>query len=128
MDQQIEELNKVLKGYDTPSIYGSISSTRRPAIPTGNFEIKHAIIQKIQKTDQFEVLSQENPNVHIANFLEIYYSFKQNVVTDDINRFFPFSLRDKAKSWLDSPLSSIITTWEELAKKFLRKYFHVTKY
>ena len=40
---------------------------------------------------------------------------------------FPFSLRDQARGWLQSlPLGSI-TTWQELATKFLAKYFPPAK-
>jgi len=36
-------------------------------------------------------------------------------------RLFPFSLKDKAKVWLDTKTN--ITTWDELQKKFLKKFF-----
>lgn len=41
-----------------------------------------------------------DPNIHIANILEIYDTFKHNGVTDDVIhlRLFPFSLKDKAKA------------------------------
>ncbi|XP_050259914.1 uncharacterized protein LOC126704981 [Quercus robur] len=83
----------------------------------------------IQQTVQFEGLSQEDPNVHIANFLEICDTFKHNGVIDDAIRLrlFPFSLRDKAKVWLNSLPPGLITTWEELAQKFLAKYFPPAK-
>ena len=42
-------------------------------------------------------------------------------------RLFHFSLRDKAKVWLNSLPLGIITTWEELAQKFLAKYFPLAK-
>ena len=50
-------------------------------------------------------------------------------MTDDAIRLrlFPFSLRDKAKVWLNSLPPGIITTWEELAQKFLAKYFPPAK-
>ena len=46
-------------------------------------------------------------------------------MTDDaiILRLFLFSLRDKAKVWLNSLPPGVITTWEGLAHKFLAKYF-----
>ena len=40
----------------------------------------------IQQTVQFGGLSQEDPNVHIANFLEICDTYKHNGVTDDAIR------------------------------------------
>ncbi|XP_027183965.1 uncharacterized protein LOC113782266 [Coffea eugenioides] len=38
-------------------------------------------------------------------------------------RAFPFSLKDFAKDWLYYLLPSSITTWDQLKKKFLDKYF-----
>nr|XP_023913707.1 uncharacterized protein LOC112025289 [Quercus suber] len=125
----VDQEQKALRDYAMPSVNGATSSIRRPAIQANNFEIKPAIIQMIQQTVQFEGLSQEDPNVHIANFLEICDTFKHNGVTDDAIRLtlFPFSLRDKAKVWLNSLPPGIITTWEELAQKVLAKYFPPAK-
>ena len=62
------------------------------------------IIQKIQLSPQFSSLFSDDPNTHIASFLEICDLFKQNGVFDDAVRLrlFPFSLRDKARAWLNS--------------------------
>jgi len=36
---------------------------------------------------------------------------------------FPFSLKDRAKEWLNFVPTSSITTWNDLAQNFLSKYF-----
>ena len=58
----------------------------------------------IQSSVQFGGLANDDPNLHIANFLEIFYTFKHNGVTDDAIRLrlFPFSLNNKANAWLIS--------------------------
>ena len=111
LSNMADQEQKALRDYAMPSVNGATSSIRRPAIQANNFEIKPAIIQMIQQTIQFGGLSQEDPNVHIANFLEICDTFKHNGVTDDAIRLrlLPFSLRDKAKFWLNSLPPSIIT-------------------
>ncbi|GKV38977.1 hypothetical protein SLEP1_g46823 [Rubroshorea leprosula] len=95
---------RTLGSYATPSLEGIASSIKRLAIQANNFEIKPAIIQMIQQTVQFSGLPNENPYLHIASFLEICDTFKANGVSNESVRLtlFPFSLRDKAKSWLQS--------------------------
>ncbi|XP_027368226.1 uncharacterized protein LOC113874201 [Abrus precatorius] len=42
-------------------------------------------------------------------------------------RLFPFSLRDKAKCWLQAQPQGSISTWPDLVNKFLIKYFPPSK-
>ena len=103
-------LNRALKDYYIPNV--GISSIQRPPIQANNFEIKPAIIQMIQNSIQFGGLANDDPNPHIANFLEICDTFKHNGVTNDAIRLqlFPFSLNNKAKAWLISLPSGTLTT------------------
>ena len=116
--------NRALKDYSIPNV--GVSSTRRPPIQANNFEIKPVIIQMIQYSIQFGGLANDDPNLHIANFLEICDTFKHNGVTDDAIRLwlFPFSLNNKAKAWLTSLPSGTITTWDGLVRIFLLSISH----
>src|SRR5262249_8715827 len=115
--------------YARPSLNGTNLSITQPTVATNNFEIKSAIIQMIQNSIQFGRLSTEDPNTHIASFLEICDTFKSNKVSDDALRLrlFPFSLRDRAKAWLNTLPNGSIVTWDGLAEKFLTKYFSPSK-
>ncbi|KAL5566422.1 hypothetical protein UlMin_029586 [Ulmus minor] len=119
--------NRALKDYSIPNV--GISCIQRPPIQANNFEIKPVIIQMIQNSVQFGGLPNDDPNLHIANFLEICDTFKHNGVTDDAVRLrlFPFSLNSKAKAWLISLPPGTITTWEGLVRSFLTKYFPPAK-
>ncbi|KAH9780498.1 hypothetical protein KPL71_008102 [Citrus sinensis] len=88
-----------LRDYVVPTVNGARSSIARPAVQANNFEIKPAIIQMIQTSVQFAGMPNDDPNAHIANFLEICDTFKQNSVSDNAIRLrlFSFSLMDKAK-------------------------------
>ena len=83
----------------------------------------------IQNLVQFRGFANDDPNLHIANFLEIFDTFKHNGVTDDAIRLqlFPFFLNNKAKAWLNSLPPGTITTWDVLVRSFLTKYFPPTK-
>ncbi|KAA3470215.1 oligopeptide transporter 4-like [Gossypium australe] len=69
----------------------------------------------------------EDPNQYIKRFLTICHAFKYNGVSDDAIhlRLFTLSLIDDAFMWLD--LEPIANSWDELASKFLVKYFPSTK-
>ncbi|XP_019055984.1 PREDICTED: uncharacterized protein LOC109115885 [Nelumbo nucifera] len=120
---------RTMMDYAKPTLTGAASSIERPAIAANNFEIKSTIIQMIKNTVQFCGLANEDPNTHIADFLEICDTFKHNGVSDDAVRLrlFPFSLKDKAKTWLNSLPAGSISTWDEMASRFLAKYFPPSK-
>ncbi|KAI3446836.1 hypothetical protein Pfo_003501 [Paulownia fortunei] len=122
------EINKALCDCAIPMVIDTFSGIRPPIIQANNFEIKSAIIQMIQ-ANQLCVLANEDPNAHIASFLEICDTFKYNGVTNDAIRLrlFHFSLRDKAKIWLNSLHAGTITTWARLAQSFLAKFFPLAK-
>ncbi|XP_073120712.1 uncharacterized protein [Henckelia pumila] len=112
-----------------PNIEGARPSIIRPTVAANHFEIKPAILQMIHNTLQFGGSVIDEPYVHITNFLEICDTFKIQGVSDDAIRLrlFPFSLRDKAKAWLTDLPAGSITTWDDLAKSFLTKYFPPSK-
>lgn len=110
-----------------PQVTELQSSIIRPAITATHFETKP--IYMIQNSVQFGGLPSDDPNDHLINFMEICDTFKYNGVTDDAIRLrlFPFTLRDKAKGWLHSLPPGSISTWNDLAQKFLAKFFPPTK-
>ena len=112
-----------------PNLSGVNSSIVRPPVNANNFELKPAVIQMVQQYAQFDGLQDEDPNSHVQAFLEICDTFKFNGVSDDAIRLrlFPFSLRGKAKQWLNSLPKCSIITWQDLIKKFMDKFFPPSK-
>ena len=78
---------------------------------------------------RFEGTLLEDPNLHLLVFLEMCDTLKLNGVSTDAIRLslFPFLLRDKTRAWLHSLPPGCITTWDELTKAFLVKFFPLSK-
>nr|GFB43748.1 reverse transcriptase domain-containing protein [Tanacetum cinerariifolium] len=62
---------------------------------------------------------------HLDKFLHVTQSIKVNGVTDDALRLylFPHSMTHHATAWFDRLPRNSITTFEQMAKMFLGKYF-----
>uniref|UniRef100_A0A2N9FZ71 Retrotransposon gag domain-containing protein n=1 Tax=Fagus sylvatica TaxID=28930 RepID=A0A2N9FZ71_FAGSY len=72
----------------------------------------------------FRGLENENPYVHIRAFEEVINSFyAQHVVETAKLRFFPFSLKDRARGWLYTLKPRSIGNWGEMGHEFYKKYF-----
>ncbi|XP_058759534.1 uncharacterized protein LOC131632822 [Vicia villosa] len=71
----------------------------------------------------------EDPNLHLSVFLQYTDIVKENGVSSEAIRLriFPFSLRDRARAWLQSLPANSVTTWNELKKVFLARYFSPSK-
>ncbi|GJV46845.1 hypothetical protein Tco_1437057 [Tanacetum coccineum] len=67
-------------------------------------------------TDTFQGLKSENPIHHIKHYLSIVDNIQADGATRDTSRlrFFHFSLKGKAKEWLDKTPPAQITTWDQL--------------
>ena len=97
----------------------------RPEISATYFEFKPMMFQMLQTIGQFEGFPHEDPHEHLKQFLEVCSNFIIPGVSEDAFRLklFPYSLKDKAKSWLNSLEPNSIHSWNEMAEKFLSKYF-----
>ncbi|XP_058741085.1 uncharacterized protein LOC131613431 [Vicia villosa] len=98
-------------------------------ITGAHFEFQPMMFQMLQTTGQYSGFPNEDPHLHLRQFLDVANNFKIPGVTDDAFRLglFPYSLRDRAKSWLNSLEPISIPTWNDLVEKFLDKYFPPSK-
>ncbi|RVW13379.1 hypothetical protein CK203_095773 [Vitis vinifera] len=74
---------------------------------------------------QFHGMENENPYTHIKDFEEVCHTFQEGAASIDLMRLklFPFTLKDKAKVWLNSLRPRSIRSWPELQAEFLKKFF-----
>ena len=117
---------KTLLEYFSPISSNAPSCIVLPATNATHFELKPSIIQLLPS---FYGLEREDPYMHVKDFLEICSTFRfQNFSEESVKlRLFPFSLKDKAKAWLNSLQTGSITSWDELFNKFLTKFFPMSK-
>ena len=73
----------------------------------------------------FHGMESENPYSHIKEFEDVCNTFQEGGTTIDLMRLklFPFTLKDKAKVWLNSLRPRSIRTWTDLQAEFLKKFF-----
>ena len=97
----------------------------RPKIQATTFELKPVMFQMLQTIGQFHGLPSEDPHLHLKSFLGVSDSFRFQGVDKDVIRLslFPYSLRDGAKSWLNTLAPGTIDSWNSLEEKFFIKYF-----
>ena len=117
-----------LKDYVRPVVNENNSSIRRQTINANNFKLRPVLISMLQQA-QFGGSPLDDPNIHLAMFLEICNTVKMNGVTKDTIRLrlFPFSLRDKARvgyNLYNWEASLVGKTWQ---KSFLLNSFHLQK-
>ncbi|XP_027178099.1 uncharacterized protein LOC113777264 [Coffea eugenioides] len=90
------------------------------------FELKSSLIHLLP---YFRGLSGEESYKHLQEFDIVCNSMKPPGITEEQikMRAFPFSLKDFAKDWLYYLPPGSITTWDQLKKKFLDKYFPASR-
>ena len=95
----VENPMRTLMEYAQPSIEGTASCIRKPAVHANQFELKSSYVNMIQNSVQFHRLPSEDHNLHIAYFLEICDMFRVNDVPDDAIRLrlFHSFLKDRAR-------------------------------
>ena len=73
----------------------------------------------------FHGMESENPYAHIKEFEDVCNTFQEGGASIDLIRLklFPFTLKDKAKIWLNSLRLRSICTWTDLQAEFLKKFF-----
>ncbi|KAJ4705116.1 Retrotransposon gag protein [Melia azedarach] len=121
--------DRAIREYAVPIFNEPNPGIVRPEIQAPQFELKPVMFQMLQTVGQFSGMPTEDPHLHLRLFIEVSDSFKLPGVTENALRLklFPYSLRDRARAWLNSLPSNSVTTWQELAENFLMKYFPPTK-
>ena len=102
-----------------------MSTPIAPPVPEDtSFEIKPALLNLVMR-EQFSSIGNEDAATHLNNFVELYEMQKHRDIYGDIIKLklFPFSLRGKAKEWLNSLTRNSIDSWTKCKDAFIGKYY-----
>ncbi|XP_021818812.1 uncharacterized protein LOC110760797 [Prunus avium] len=130
-NQQEEEemalvLNETMGDLDIPTIPTSPSSIVLPAAAR-NYELKNIHFNMMPS---FHGLSSEDPLAHIRDIFNMVsnMALTEGVTEEHLRmKVFPYTLKDKAKMWLNSLRPGLLTSWTEVQNKFLEKFFSTQK-
>ncbi|XP_074318445.1 uncharacterized protein LOC141655256 [Silene latifolia] len=114
---------RTIKELTTPDLTQVPLYISFPALAeNATFELKSGLIHQLP---QFHGLSTEDLNKHLNKFHVVCSSMKPNGVTDEQLQLiaFPFSLKDATNNWLYYLPTGSITTWTQIKRAFLEKYF-----
>ncbi|XP_026443715.1 uncharacterized protein LOC113343807 isoform X2 [Papaver somniferum] len=119
---------------DAPRTLGDYLQPERTSTPScivlpanaGNVSIKYGQMQALPK---FHGLDSESPYIHLKEFDEVCTTMPFVAATQDVVKLklFPFSLKEKAKTWLHSLRPNTIRTWNEMTREFMKKFFPIHK-
>ncbi|KAJ9543787.1 hypothetical protein OSB04_023494 [Centaurea solstitialis] len=123
-----DDKDRKIRDYATPGADQFASGIPRPDA-NNRFELKPVMFQMLQTMGQFGESTVEDPHAHLKSFLEVADSFHIPGVAEDVVRLrlFPFTLRDRAKAWINSFRPNSLISCKVLAEKFLQKYFPPTR-
>ncbi|KAH9649110.1 hypothetical protein KPL70_025865 [Citrus sinensis] len=113
LQQQQAPHERPFKDYFSPLANLSTSCIRYPNVAARCFELKPSVLNCLPT---FYGLENEDPYNHLNNFHTVCQTFKyENFSDDDVKlKLFPFSLKDRARSWLNTLPASSITSWEQM--------------
>ena len=116
---------RTMRELSTPDLNLSPLCINFPAL-NADFELKSGFLHLLPI---FHGLSGEDPHKHLQKFHLACSTLNiNNVSEDNINlRVFPFTLAGAAQNWLYSLPPRSISTWGELKKLFLEKFFPASR-
>nr|XP_028944591.1 LOW QUALITY PROTEIN: uncharacterized protein LOC114819587 [Malus domestica] len=116
---------RALEDFAQPIIPNSPSCILLPT-EARNYDLKSSHFHMLPS---FYGLPNEDPLAHVKEFYNVVSGLPlQGVSEANLRmRVFPYTLKDRAKSWLMTLAPGSLITWDAVAKKFLEKFFSTQK-
>ncbi|XP_050125739.1 uncharacterized protein LOC126603005 [Malus sylvestris] len=118
--------NETMGDLDMPTIPESPSSIALPAAAR-NYELKTIHFDMMPS---FHGMSTEDPLAHIRDIFNMVSNMAlvEGVTEEHLRmKVFPYTMKDKAKTWLNSLRPRTLTSWNDIQNKFLEKFFSTQK-
>ncbi|KAK9018432.1 hypothetical protein V6N11_001408 [Hibiscus sabdariffa] len=95
---------RTVRDYLAEDLDGLNPTVTMPEFEAEHFELKPVMYNMLNTLGQFGGSHAENARQNLKSLLEICNSFKIHGVSNDVLKLklFPYSLRDKAKDWLNN--------------------------
>ncbi|XP_042443989.1 uncharacterized protein LOC122029101 [Zingiber officinale] len=124
-DTPMVDHSRTMKELAAPDEAFKYSCITYPTL-AGDFELRSGLIHLLPK---YQGLSGEDPNRHLHEFHVVCSTMKpQGISEEDIKlRAFPFSLIGAVKDWLYYLPRGFITSWIDMKKAFLEKFFPASR-
>ncbi|KAK9046177.1 hypothetical protein V6N11_052076 [Hibiscus sabdariffa] len=115
---------RTVRDYLAEDLEGLNPAVTMPKFEVEHFELKPVMFNMLNTLGQFGGTPNENARQHLNSFLEICNSFKIHGVSNDVLKLklFHYSLRDKAKTWLNNLQPDSLQSWTQLCRSFLAKF------
>ena len=99
-----------------------------PTTSAESCDINVALLNLVMK-DPFSGLPSEDAATHLNSFIDLCDMQKKKDMDNDIVKLklFPFSLRNRAKTWFSSLPKNSIDSWNKCKDAFISKYFPPAK-
>jgi hypothetical protein len=122
----LEDEEMSLRELEMPSMEDIEMQKSDLMLATTHYEAKPRIIKLVAT---FRGLEDDNPYRHIKEFTMICNTVQQEGVQAAWFKWnlFPFSLEDEARRWYTLASVEAKGNWDELVKKFLLKFFPISK-
>ena len=107
-------------------VIGTSPSCIRLSPAARNYELKNIHFNMLPS---FNGLPSEDPLTFLREFYTTIQTFPLHGLTEDELRMrcFPYTLKDRAKTWLINLPEGSLGTWEEVYEKFMMKYYSPQK-
>ena len=113
-----------LQDHYIPPTSTTPSCLRLPNVMATHYEIKPSTIQSLPT---FLGLTNENPYDFLNKFQTLCSTIQlTGFIKDALRmRLFPFAVKERARHWFQSLEPDSITSWDQLQRVFLKKYFPI---